>query len=395
MPKPATRLTNLPSYIFAVLGQRIQEMTAQGLDVISLDIGSPDLPPPQPVIDALKQSAQRPNNHGYTGYRGIPAFRQAVARYYKRRFNVVLDPEHEVLPLIGSKEGIVNLCMAFLDQGDYALVPNVGYPSYSMGARLAGGNIHWLDFEDDQYYHPNTTNIPKDILLRAKLFWVNFPNNPTGATVEVDYYNELVKFCSQHDLLLVSDNPYVDVTYDGYKAPSVLQARNSRKCSIEFMSCSKTYNMGGWRIGAAVGNAEVLKILLQVKSNVDSGHFRPIYDAGVVALDETPQSWIDDRNKVYSARRDRILEALPSIGLVAHKPKGSLYIWGRVLAGDGDSYVDAALREELVALAAGSAYGPGGKQYVRISLGVPDDRLTAALDRLKHWYSSYKTASQA
>lgn len=394
MPKPATRLNNLPSYIFAVLGQRIQEMTAQGLDVISLDIGSPDLPPPQPVIDALKQSAQRPNNHGYTGYRGIPAFRQAVARYYKRRFDVTLDHEREILPLIGSKEGIVNLSMAFLDQGDYALVPNVGYPSYSMGARLAGGSIHWLDSEDQQYYHPNTANVPKDILQRAKLFWINFPNNPTGATVEVDYYNDLVKFCSQHDLLLVSDNPYVDVTYDGYVAPSVLQARDSMKWAIEFISCSKTYNMGGWRIGAAVGNAEVLKTLLQVKSNVDSGHFRPIYDAGVVALDETPQSWIDDRNKVYSKRRDRILEALSSIGLVAHRPKGSLYIWGRVLDGDGDTYVEAALREALVALAPGSAYGPGGKQYVRISLGIPDDRLAIALDRLKQWYLSSKMANQ-
>jgi LL-diaminopimelate aminotransferase len=386
MPKPATRLNNLPSYIFAVLGQRIQEMTARGLDVISLDIGSPDLPPPQPVIDALKKSAQRPNNHGYSGYRGIPSYRQAVARYYHRRFGVELDPEREILPLIGSKEGIVNLCMAYLDRGDYALVPSVGYPSYSMGARLAGANIHWLNFDGATEYHPSTRDIPEDVLTNSKLLWVNFPNNPTGATADISLYDRLVKFCAQHDILLVSDNPYVDVTYDGYKAPSLMQSADAIKCSVEFMSCSKTYNMGGWRLGAAVGNAAVLKTLLQVKSNVDSGHFRPIYDAGIVALDETPQDWIDERNIVYETRRNRILEILPAIGLEAMVPKGSLYIWARVVDGNGDSYVDEALEGALVALAPGSAYGPGGKNYVRISLGVPDDRLVLALERLQHWY---------
>ena len=388
MPKSATRLNKLPSYIFAVLGQRIQEMAAQGLDVISLDIGSPDLPPPQPVIDALKQSAQRPNNHGYSGYRGIPAFRQAVARYYQRRFGVVLDPEREVLPLIGSKEGIINLSLAYLDRGDYALVPSVGYPSYSMGARLAGADVHWLNFDDNTEYHPNVSDIPEDVLKKAKLLWINFPNNPTGATADLSVYDRLVKFCGQHDILLVSDNPYVDVTYEGYKAPSLLQATDGMKCSIEFMSCSKTYNMGGWRLGAAVGNADVLKTLLQVKSNVDSGHFRPIYDAGIIALDETPQSWIDERNSVYQARRDRIIEILPSIRLEARVPKGSLYIWARVLDGDGDSYVEKALQGALVAFAPGSAYGPGGKDFVRISLGISDDRLTSALDRLTNWYRS-------
>lgn len=388
MPKSATRLNNLPSYIFAVLGQRIQEMTAQGLDVISLDIGSPDLPPPQAVIDALKQSAQKPNNHGYSGYRGIPAFRQAVARYYQRRFGVVLDPEREILPLIGSKEGIVNLSLAYLDRGDYALVPSVGYPSYSMGARLAGGDVHWLNFDNATDYHPSMDNIPEAVLSKSKLLWVNFPNNPTGATADLNVYDRLIEFCAQHDILMVSDNPYVDVTYDGYKAPSLLESADAMQCSVEFMSCSKTYNMGGWRLGAAVGNADILKTLLQVKSNVDSGHFRPIYDAGTIALDETPQSWIDERNRVYQTRRDRIMEILPSIGLEARVPKGSLYIWARVLDGDGDSYVDKALQGALVAFAPGSAYGPGGKDFIRISLGISDDRLTAALERLTHWYRS-------
>jgi len=388
MPKPAERLTKLPPYVFAVLGQRIHEMVLRGIDVISLDIGSPDLPPPQSVIEALAHSAHNANHHGYSGYKGVPSFRRAVARYYQSRFGVDLDPETEVLPLIGSKEGIVNLCLAYLDRGDTALVPDVGYPSYSMGTRLAGGDVHWVSVCEQGEYLPDVESIPVDILGNAKLLWVNYPNNPTGAIAELSFYQDLVEFCAEHDILLVSDNPYVDVTYDGYIAPSVLQAANAKRSAIEFMSCSKTYNMGGWRLGAAVGSAPALKILLQVKSNVDSGHFRPIYDAGTVALDETPPQWIEQRNCVYQSRRDRILEALPTIGLDAQKPKGSLYIWARVCDGDGASYVEEALQKAFVALAPGSAYGPGGTQYVRISLGVPDERLDIALDRLKRWYSS-------
>jgi LL-diaminopimelate aminotransferase len=388
MPKPSQRLSNLPPYIFAVTGQRIQQMRASGQDVINLDIGSPDLPPPQPVIDELARSANQANHHGYSGYRGIPAFRQAVARYYEHRFGVVLDPEREVLPLIGSKEGIVNLCLAYLDRGDVALVPDVGYPSYSLGARLAGADIGWLSVADNNSYLPDVSEIPGDMAARAKLLWLNYPNNPTGAVADLNFYGNMVDYCRENDILLASDNPYVDVTYDDYIAPSVLQLPDARACSIEFMSFSKTYNMGGWRLGAAVGNAGALKILLQVKSNVDSGHFLPIYDAGIVALDYTSPEWIKERNCVYQLRRDRILETLPLIGLEAQKSKGSLYVWARVLDGDGTSYSEEVLQKALVALTPGSAYGPGGEQYVRISLGVADERLQIALNRLKSWYAS-------
>lgn len=385
MPVPAQRLQNLPPYFFAVQGQRLQEMAAQGIDVVSLDIGSPDLPPPSAVVETLVEASRQANSHGYSGYKGIPAFRQAVARNYQRRFNVTLDPDREVLPLIGSKEGIVNLALAYLDKGDVALVPDISYPSYSMGARLAGGEVFWLPM--DKNYRPDVSSVPRDVLRRAKLVWVNYPNNPTGATVELDFYTQMVSFCREHDLLLASDNPYVDVTYDGYRAPSVLQVSDAVSCAVEFMSFSKTYNMGGWRLGAAVGNADALRILLQIKSNVDSGHFRAIYQAGVAAVDTTPQTWIDERNRVYQQRRDRILEVLPRIGLEAEIPKGSLYIWARALNGDGAAYVMAALDEAHVALAAGGAYGPGGTDYVRISLGVPDDRLGLALERLQTWYA--------
>lgn len=388
MPNPADRLGQLPPYIFAVQGQRIQEMQAQGIDVISLDIGSPDLPPPEAVIDALANSARNPNAHGYSGYRGIPTFRKAVAQHYEKRFGVTLNPETEVLPLLGSKEGIINLCLAYLNQGDISLVPDIGYPSYQMGARLVGADVCWIPISEENDFRPDLQTIPSGLADQAKLIWVNYPNNPTGATAELDFYEQVVHYCQQHDILLISDNPYVDVTFEGYTASSVLQVPNAKTSTVELMSFSKSYNMGGWRLGAAVGNADALKTLLQVKSNVDSGHFRPIYDAGIVALNETSQQWIDERNAVYQRRRDRIMETLPHIGLRAKLPKGSLYIWARVEDGDGAIYVEQALQHAHVAFAPGEAYGPGGTQYVRISLGIPDNRLEIALERLKSWYIS-------
>ncbi|MBI1277009.1 MAG: aminotransferase class I/II-fold pyridoxal phosphate-dependent enzyme [Anaerolineaceae bacterium] len=390
MPERAARLNNLPVYFFAVIAQKIQALQVQGIDVVSLDIGSPDLPPPRAVIDALSHSAYEANVHGYSGYRGIPAFRRAVAHYYEKRFGVSLDPEKEVLPLLGSKEGIVNLSLAYLDRGDLALVPDISYPSYSMGARLAGGDVCWIPLSQETHFLPDVLTVPDSVADQAKLLWVNYPNNPTGATAEPDFYQTVIDWSIKHDILLASDNPYVDVTYDGYKATSVLEIKDAKKCAIEFMSFSKTFNMGGWRLGAAVGNADVIKTLLQVKSNVDSGHFRPIYDAGIEAIETTPQSWIDDRNDIYQHRRDRILETLPKIGLQAQKPKGSLYIWARVEDGNGDKYVKQALEQAHVAFAPGSAYGPGGEPYIRISLGISNERLEIALRRLKDWYPNRK-----
>jgi LL-diaminopimelate aminotransferase len=394
VPTQAERLNRLPPYIFAVLDQRLQEMVKNGLDVIRLDIGSPDMPPPNVVIEELAHSAWNPNNHGYSGYRGIASFRQAVARYYESRFGVSLDPEREVLPLIGSKEGIVNLCMAYLDPGDVVFVPDVGYPSYAMGARLAGADIHWLPIQETRGFLPDISLIPPEAARRAKLMWVNYPNNPTGATAEADFYQSMVDFCQSNDILLASDNPYVDVVFDGYRAGSALQARGAKDCTVELMSFSKTYNMGGLRLGAAVGNAEALKRLLHVKSNIDSGHFRPVYEAGIAALEQTSQEWLDERNRVYQARRDRLMDVLPEIGLTAHKPKGTIYVWARVQEGDGGTYAEGVLTGAHVSIAPGAAYGPGGEQYVRFSLGVPNDRFDAALERLKSWYANRRVATR-
>ncbi len=387
MIKPANRLKNLPPYVFAVIGQRIRQLSNEGIDIIRLDVGSPDQPPPPAAVETLTASAHDPEKHGYSGYQGTPTFRRAVARYYQRRFNVDLDPDHEVLPLIGSKEGIINLCLAYLNEGDTVLIPDVSYPSYSMGARLVGADIYWLPVNEANGYVPDLKAIPQDVAARAKILWVNYPNNPTGAVVEQSQYAEMVRFCQDNNILLASDNPYVEVTFDGFRAGSALQIDGAKSTTIEYMSFSKTYNMGGWRLGAAVGNAEVLKGLLQMKSNVDSGHFLGMYDAGITALDTTSEEWEVNRNQIYERRRDRILEVLPNIGLRAQKSKGSIYIWAKVEDGDAEAYIHGALNEAHVSIGPGAAYGPGGEGYVRISLGVHDDRLETALERLQAWYT--------
>lgn len=388
MPQPAYRLQTLPAYPLAVLNQRVRELNAKGMDVIGLDVGSPDMPPPEIVIDALDESIHHAGHHSYSGYKGTPAFRAAVAQHYKERFGVTINPNTQVLPLIGSKEGIVNLSLAYLDRGDIALVPSVGYPSYALGAQLAGAEAYWLPVDEAGGYLPDFASIPSEVLSRAKLMWVNYPSNPTGATAELDFYQRAVDFCREHNILLASDNPYVDVTFDGYIAGSALQAENAQDITVEFISFSKTYNMAGWRLGAAVGNAEGINTLLQIKSNTDSGHFEPIYDAGIIALEQVPRSWINERNAVYQRRRDLILERLPRIGLSAQKTNGSLYVWAKVAEGNGGTYAEAALVNAHVSVAPGQIYGPGGMNYVRISLGTPDVRLQEALDRLEKWYVS-------
>ncbi len=387
MFNPATRLKTLPPYAFAVIEQQIRAMVAQGKDVIRLDIGSPDMPPPPAVIDALSESASHPGHHSYAGYRGTPRFREAIARYYQKRFGVTLNATTEILPLIGSKEGLISLALAYLDPGDVVLSPDISYPSYSIGAHITGADVYWLPLSAADGFLPDLDAVPADIAARAKILWLNYPNNPTGATADLDFYARAVAFCQKHHILLASDNPYVDVTFDGYRAESVLQVAGAKDCAVEYISFSKTYNMGGWRLGAAVGNAEVIQALLQVKSNMDSGHFIPIYDAGIVAVDETSQDWIDERNAMYQRRRDRIYAILPQIGLSAHKPKGSIYLWGRVEGSSGEAYVKEALEHAHVSIAPGEMYGPGGQGYVRISMSVPDDRLEIALDRLKSWYA--------
>ena len=342
-------------------------------------------------MDSLDTSARDSSHHSYSGYKGIPRFREAVARYYQKRFEVDLNPETEVMPLIGSKEGIVNLTLAYIDSGDTVLVPAIGYPAYAMGTRLAGGDICYVDMPEEKDFLLDMSSVSPEIADKAKLLWCNYPNNPTGAVASLEFYEELVAFCKKHDILLASDNPYCDVTFDGYRAPSALQVDGAKDVAVEFMSMSKTFNMAGWRLGAAVGNAEALSNLLKVKSNVDSGHFIPAYDAGVTAMDNITDEWLAGRNAIYQKRRDIILDNLAAAGLSAARSKASLYIWAKVdptLSITAEEYVEQARQHAHVSLAPGAAYGPGGDAFIRMSMTIPDDRLEEGMNRLIKWNQS-------
>ena len=383
--QPAKRLSNLPPYLFAQLGQRIAELRAQGLDVIRLDIGSPDMPPDDEIIEALARSARRPDRHGYAGYYGLPELRQAIADYYARRFGVDLDPEGEVLPLIGSKEGLANLSLAFLDPGDMALVPDPAYPTYELGAYLAGGTTYRFPLLAERGFLPDLIAIPVEVAHQAKLLWLSYPNNPTGAVATLEFFAEAVAFAQEHDLLLCHDNPYCDVAYEGYCPPSLLQVEGAKEVAIEFNSFSKTYNMAGWRIGMVVGNRVAIKALAQVKTNVDTGIFTAIQEAAVVAL-TGDQTWLEGRNAIYQERRDIILESLAAAGIKARKPLATLYVWAEVPEGYSSSgFADKLLTEQGVSFAPGSAYGECGEEYLRISVGVPTPRVREAMERLKRF----------
>ncbi|NDJ51949.1 MAG: aminotransferase class I/II-fold pyridoxal phosphate-dependent enzyme [Chloroflexi bacterium] len=383
----AKRLDRVPPYPFAIIGQKVRELKAAGHDVIRLDMGSPDLPPPQPVIDKLSESANTSSHHGYAGFVGLPALRKAFADYYKRRFDVDLDPDAEVLPLIGSKEGIVNMALAQVDAGDVVLCPSPGYPAYKMGTIYAGGEPYFMPLKAENGFLPDLDAIPADVLDKARMIWVNYPNNPTGAVATLEDYQRILDFCTEHDILICSDNPYADVAWEGERPPSMLELTNARDRVVEFTSLSKLYNMAGWRVGACVGNPDMVGALRVVKSNIDSGLFRGIQDASICALDETSEAWVADRNEVYRRRRDILIEAMPRIGLSAEPTKASLYVWAAVNGGDDAGYAAEALQNAHVSIAPGAAFGEAGQGFVRISMIVPEERMKEAVDRLADWHA--------
>ncbi len=382
------RLKTIPPYAFAAISSRVRELELQGKDIIRLDMGSPDMPPPPAVVEALYESARQPNHHGYAGFAGIPRLREAFSAYYSRRFGVSVDAETEVLPLIGSKEGIVHLNLAFLDPGDVVLIPDPAYPSYERGARLADAEPYFVRLDPENRFQPDLNVIPANILARAKMMWVNYPNNPTGAVATLEDYEQIVAFCKSHDILLCSDNPYAEVSFDGVDPPSVLCVAGAKESAVEFNSLSKAYNMAGWRVGACVGNSQVVQGLLHCKSNVDSGMFRAVMEAAIVALNETDQDWIEERNTIYSARRDVILEALPSIGLAASVPPASLYVWAKVPGGDDKAYCADVLENAHVSMVPGSVYGEMGRGYLRMSIVQEVQRIREAMGRVAAWYNT-------
>ena len=381
----ADRIGKLPPYFFAKLGRRIRELKAEGRDIILLDIGSPDLPPPDFVIEEMYRSVQDPDRHGYGGYYGTPELRKAVATYYQTRFQVRLDPEKQVAILIGSKEGIANVALAFVDPGQTVLVPDPGYPTYGMGTLLAGGVPVNVPLLAENGFLPDLEAIPAEVARSAKILWLNYPNNPTGAVAPLEFFSRVVDFAKRYDLLVCHDNPYCDVTFDGYVAPSFLQVPGASDVGLEFNSLSKTYNMAGWRVGMAVGNATAVEALSRTKTNIDSGIFLPIQDAASVAL-TGDQTWLEVRNQIYQERRDCILETLKQIGIEASTPVASLYIWAKVPEGyDSGGFATRLLEQAGISITPGSAFGPHGEGYMRISLGMSTQRIHEAMERLEQF----------
>ncbi len=376
----ARRIESLPPYLFAALDAKLEAKRAEGVDVISLGVGDPDLPTPPHVVEAMREAVLDPATHRYPSYVGSPAFRRAVAGFYARRFGVELDPDTQVMALIGSKEGIGHIAFAYLDPGDEALVPDPGYPVYGVSTRLAGGTPVPLPMLPERGFLPDLGSAP--VGERTKVLWLNFPSNPTAAVADLGFFEEAVAFCRRHDLLLLHDAAYSEITFDGYVAPSVLQVPGASEVAVEFGSTSKLYNMTGWRIGWAVGSAEALRALAVIKTNLDSGQFTAIQRAAIAAL-EGPAEHLEALRETYRRRRDLVVEALNGLGWSLAPPRGSCYVWVPVPDGETSAgFADRLLDEAGVFVAPGSGYGERGEGYVRISLTVPDDRLAEAMDRL-------------
>jgi LL-diaminopimelate aminotransferase len=380
--RTARRIETLPPYLFAELDRKLDAARAKGVDVISFGIGDPDRPTPAHIVEAAGEAIRDPSTHRYPSYYGMPAFRQAVAAFYRRRFGVELDPDAQVQPLIGSKEGIANLATAFVDPGDGVLVSDPGYPVYETGTLLAGGTVEPLPLTAEDGFLPRFDRIPAEAAARSKILWLNFPGNPTAAVCDVSLFEEAGAFAAEHDLLVAHDSAYSEITYDGYVAPSVLQAPGAADHAIEFGSLSKTYNMTGWRIGWAVGAPKAVEALGRVKTNIDSGIFNALQRAGIAAL-EGPQDCVAETVATYRRRRDVLVEALTASGWPVPSPRGSIYIWAPVPEGFTSVGLSELLLERAgVFVTPGSGYGPNGEGYVRLSLTVADDRLEEGAIRI-------------
>jgi len=380
--QPAARLQAVPPYPFTQWATYCRAAQERGADLIRLDVGSPDLPPPAPVIERLCEAARDSSAHGYAGYSESEPLREAIAAYYARRFDVRLDRDREVVPLLGSKEGIVNLARACVDPGDVVLVPDPGYTPYSAGATMAEGEVVRFALRAEQRYEPDLEAIPPSIVHRAKLLWINYPNNPTGAVASLDLLERCVSFARRHGIVLCHDAPYTEIAYGDVRPPSILEIPDARDVAVEFHSFSKTFNMAGWRIGTAVGRSDVLQHLLRVKSNADSGIFWPLQQAAIEAL-STDAEWIRDRNAVYRERLQLLAKAFEGIGFQAPLPRAGIYLWIRL--GENVSSEAFALRllgTTGISVAPGTFFGPAGEGHLRVSATAPTEKIREAADRL-------------
>jgi LL-diaminopimelate aminotransferase len=383
--RSSKRLEQIPPYLFAELERKISAKRAGGIDVISLGIGDPDMPTFEPIVAAAQRAVADPSTHGYPSNRGRVEFREAVAAFYDRRFGVELDPETEVMPAIGAKECIFNLNLAFLDPGDVALASDPGYPVYTSGPLVAGAEPVVMALKPELEFAPDLDAIPADALERARIMYLNYPNNPTGAIAPDGLFERVVELAREHEILAVHDNAYSETTYDGYVAPSFLQTPGAKEVGVEVFSLSKGYNMTGWRCAAIVGNAEAISHYWRLKSNVDSGLFEAVQLAGATALGPELDVHVKGMNDLYRRRRDLVCDALAEAGVEVRRPKGTIYVWAPVPDGFESSaaYCEHVLERAAVVISPGEAYGPSGAGFFRISLTTPDERLAEAVERIR------------
>jgi LL-diaminopimelate aminotransferase len=384
---PSNRLRAIPPYKFQELERQIAEKREAGIDVISLGIGDPDEPTYPYIVKAMQEAVADPSTHQYPSNRGRAEFRQAFAEFYGERFGVEIDSENEVIPAIGAKECIYNLCFAFLDPGDVALASDPGYPVYTVGPLLAGADSELLPLVPDLGFAPDLTAIPADVAARARLMFLNYPNNPSGAVVPAGFFEMVVSFAREHEILVVHDNAYSETTYDGYVAPSFLATPGAREVGVEVFSLSKGYNMTGWRCAAILGNADAVNAYWRLKTNVDSGLFEAVQLAGAAAL-RGPRGPVERMNETYARRRDLVVSALRAIGVDVASPKGTIYVWAPVPEGHtSTSFCELVLEEAAVVISPGSMYGPSGEGFFRISLTTPDERIEEAVERMREHLS--------
>lgn len=383
MKQAAKRIREIPPYLFAGIERKIEEYKEKGVDIISFGIGDPDLPTPDFIIEKMAEEIKNPENHQYPSSVGMLSFRESVANWYKKRFQVELDPTSEVVSLIGSKEGIANISYCYIDPGDISLVPDPGYPVYGIGTSFAGGEPYYMPLKEENGFLPDLKAIPEEIAKKAKILWISYPNNPTGATAPLSFFEEVVDFAKKYDILVCHDNAYSEVCYDGYRPPSFLEVKGAKDVGIEFNSLSKPFNMTGWRIGFAVGNAEVIETLGRYKSNVDSGAFQAVQYAAMAGLD-SDQSAVEANRAIYAKRRDVIVDAFNDLGWDLEAPKATFYIWAPVPKGyTSASFAEYVLDQAGIVVTPGSGYGPSGEGYFRISLTIPEERVREAAERLK------------
>ncbi len=379
----ARRINELPPYLFAEIDRRKRTALARGVDLIDLGIGDPDIPTPSNIVEKLLESATKPVNHRYPNSSGMPEFRDAVASWYKQRFNVSLDPGKEVVSLIGSKEGIGNMAVAFVDPGDIVLVSSPCYPVYHIGTAFNGGKNYFLPLKKENHFLPDLESIPSDIAQRAKMLWINYPNNPTAAVADKDFFQRVVDFANRYNVIVCHDAAYTEMGYDGYRPMSFLEVDGAREVGIEFHSLSKTFNMTGWRVAMAVGNAELVGGLAQAKSNLDSGIFQSIQEAGIEAL-KLGEKIVEPSRKIYQERRDILVDGLRAVGLECDKPRATFYVWVGVPKGLSSAEFTAKLLDEAgVVTTPGNGFGEAGEGYVRFTVCVDKTRLKEVAERIR------------